>query len=128
MLTDNGLSVETGTVMTPSMLAWSSEFLAQELRDVGRAGSLQKTGTILAWGGGLLSAMGVTFLLGAKDFGSACCEKKYKTVGYLFLGAGAAMVVGGYFMIKKGKKIEGGLALHLDPARQVASLGYRLAF
>ena len=102
--------------------------LAQGIRDIEKAQSLQKTGRFLTYGGGFLSIMGATFLIGAKDFGGACCVDKYNTLGYIFLGAGAALVVGGYFMIRKGKKLEGGLAFQMNPHEMKASIGFRLIF
>ena len=102
--------------------------LVQGIRDIEKGQSLQKTGWLLMYGGGFLSVMGATFLIGARDFGGSCCVDKYNTLGYIFLGVGAAFVVGGYFMIRKGKKLDGGLAFQLNPYEMRASIGYRLIF
>jgi len=117
-----------GLEFTPSLLEFDSGYLAQKLREIEKASSLQRTGRLLFIGGGLLTVMGSIFFLGSKDFGGVCCEQKYRNWGYLFLGTGSAMVVGGLIMTSKGKKIESGLALRLDPVRKEVSLGYRLVF
>ncbi len=113
---------------TPYLFEFDSGYLAQKLRDIEKAGSLQKTGRMLFIGGGLLTVMGSIFFIGSKRFGGVCCEQKYRNWGYLFLGTGSAMIVGGLIMTSKGKKIESGLALNLNPVRKEAALGYRLVF
>ena len=113
---------------TPSLLKFDSGYLAQKLRDIEKASSLQRTGRMLFIGGGLLAVMGSIFFIGSKDFGGDCCEQKYRNWGYLFLGTGSAMVVGGLIMTSKGKKIERGLALNVNPIRKEVALGYRLMF
>ncbi|MCJ7581933.1 MAG: hypothetical protein MUP98_15580 [Candidatus Aminicenantes bacterium] len=117
-----------GTEFTPSFLELDSGYLAQKLLDVEKADSLQKTGRILFISGGLLAVMGSILFIGSKDFGEVCCEKKYRSWGTLFLATGSAMVVGGLIMTSKSKKIKSGLALHLNPVRNEAALGYRLIF
>lgn len=112
----------------PSLFEFDSAYLTQELREIEEASSLQRTGRMLLFGGGLLAVMGSVFVIGSKDFGGVCCEKKYRSWGFLFLGTGSAMVAGGLLMIRKGKKIESGLALHVNPHRREAALGYRLVF
>ncbi|MFC2161589.1 hypothetical protein ACFLRX_08060 [Acidobacteriota bacterium] len=113
---------------TSALYELDQSYLAQRLRDVEKAGSLQRTGRLLFFSGGLLAVMGSIFFIGSKDFGGVCCEKKYKSWGTLFLATGSAMVVGGLIMTSKGKKIESGLALNLNPIRKEAALGYRLVF
>jgi len=117
-----------GSEYTPSLFEFDSGYLAQKLQDIEKVSSLQRTGRLLFIGGGLLTVMGSIFFIGSKDFGGACCEQKYKNWGYLFLGTGSAMVVGGLIMMSKGKKIERGLALHVDPHLKKVALGYRLVF
>ncbi len=117
-----------GSGIRPSLIEFNTGYMAQKLRDIEKANSLQKTGRLLFIGGGLLAVMGSIFFIGSKKFGGVCCEQKYKNWGYLFLGTGSAMVVGGLIMTSKGKRIEMGLALHLDPARNEAAIGYRLVF
>ncbi len=112
----------------PSPIEFDYGYLAQKLRDIEKASSLQRTGRLLFIGGGLLTVMGSIFFIGSKNFGGDCCEQKYRNWGYLFLGTGSAMVVGGLIMTSKGKKIERGLALHFDPVRKEAALGFRLMF
>lgn len=112
----------------PYLFEFDTGYLAQKLRGIEKASSLQRTGRLLTIGGGLLAVMGSIFLIGNKDFGGDCCGQKYKNWGYLFLGTGAAVAVGGMIMTSKGKKIEGGLALHFDPVRKEGALGYRLVF
>ncbi len=115
-------------VLTPSLFEFDSGYMAQKLRDIEKANSLQKTGRLLFIGGGLLTVMGTIFFIGSKKFGGACCEQKYKNWGYLFMGTGSVMVVGGLIMTSKGKRLEMGLALHLDPTWNEAAIGYRLVF
>ena len=117
-----------GLEFTSSLYELDNGYLAQKLRDVEKASSLQRTGRLLFIGGGLLAVMGSVFFVGSKNFGGVCCEKKYRSWGYLFLGTGSAMIVGGLIMTSKGKRIESGLALHLNPVRNEAALGYRLVF
>ena len=112
----------------PSLFEFDTGYFAQKLRDIEKANSLQTTGRLLTIGGGLLAVMGSVFLIGAKDFGGACCGRNYRNWGYLFLGTGSALAVAGFIMTGKGKKMEGGLALHFDPVRKEAAVGYRLVF
>ncbi len=112
----------------PSLFEFDTGYLAQKLRDIEKAGSLQSTGRLLTIGGGLLAVMGSIFLIGNRDFGGDCCGRKFRNWGYLFLGTGSALAVAGIIITGKGKKIEGGLALHFDPVRKEGAMGYRLVF
>jgi hypothetical protein len=117
-----------GFEFTPSLFEFDSSYLAQKLRDIEQANSLQRTGHLLIFGGGLLAVMGSIFFIGSKKFGGVCCEQKYRNWGYLFIGTGSAMFVSGLIMTSKGKKIEGGLSLHVNPHLKEAALGCRLVF
>ena len=112
----------------PYLFEFDTGYLAQKLRGIEKASSLQRTGRLLTIGGGLLAVMGSVFFVGSKNFGGVCCEKKYRSWGTLFLGTGSAMIVGGLIMTSKGKKIESGLTINLNPIRKEAALGYRLVF
>ena len=114
--------------LTPALFDYDSSYLAQQLQDIEKARSLQRTGRLLIFGGGLLAVMGAVFTTGAKKFGGDCCEDRYRNWGYLFVGTGSALIVGGLYMRNKGKRLEGSLALHIDPAMKRTALGYRLAF